>query len=617
MNLIELADHYCRHEFDVLGSGWVRTYYGMAARGFEQKNFSGPWSREEAYREIPEFYLPTAEKFLSELPPGYEPIDWQIDLRSGYRFSAGIHHSKLQYGVVEGVDAKVSADLGRLYQLPILARAFKQSGDVKYRDEALAQLRDFLAFNAPEYGAAWRANMNVSIRAASIVAAFELLDEEPDAEIRKSIYAHGDFIINNLEYPEDHYHPNHYIANLAGLLMAAAFLGHQEWRDFAVKTLDEQILWQSNPEGTNFEGATSYHFFVLEMISAPLLYAARKENKIARNWLEENLSPEAVDRLYRIFVAAKALTLPDGNIPLIGDNDSGRFMYIEDVIASKCDFRFLNIIGASLFADPSLLLPNIPSGHKAYAEFLLGALIEAPAEPPADTAYPEAGFYIMHHDDSAIFINCGPIGTNGKGGHAHNDKLALTLQINKLDIFVDPGIYAYTASRYFRDLFRSTAVHNTLQVKNYEQNARPEKSIWWGMEDNTRCEMLEWSPGHFRGRHHGFERYSDGMTHERTIDWNKEASEIVIIDKLASPAEAVSCGFTIHDEVVVTGFSAKELKLRRGNVSMTITAGHGNWRTEPAYFSPSYGIRIPTQRLILDWQSGNAENSITVKFQKA
>jgi len=245
--LKQLADKYCNHEFNILGSGWKKVYYGMTAEGFEGKNYSTQFSVQDAHEQVPEFYREKHQQLLKlqeRFVPGYEPIDWQIDFKSGARFNAGIHHSKLQYGVISGVDAKVSADLGRLYQLIPLAKAYHRFEDPRYKNELLAQLADFTAFNPVEYGAAWRANMNVAIRAANIIAALDILGwDEIDAKfadiINETIIDHGQYIMENLEFPEEHFHPNHFIANLTGLLMVACATEHKEWFDYATKTLSE------------------------------------------------------------------------------------------------------------------------------------------------------------------------------------------------------------------------------------------------------------------------------------------------------------------------------------------------------------------------------------------
>lgn len=633
-----IADKFCLHEFNILSSGWTKVYYGMSAPGFEGKNFSKHWSTAQAEDEIPDFYKEKHTKLLELLKhysTDYEPIDWQIDFKSGARFMAGVHHSELKYGVIEGMDAKVSADLGRLYQLVILAKAYHIFKDEKYKHEMLAQLLDFMAFNPPEYGAAWRANMNVAIRAANIIAAIDIigwdnLNKEIAEEISESLLAHGEYIFENLEFPEEHFHPNHFIANIAGLLMVACDTTNVtakaiQWRDYALKTLGEQIIYQSYPEGTNFEGATSYHCLVLEMLTGALLYAARHygNNSLAdiRKWLGSSLGEKSFSQYRNMFEVFRDIVQPDGLIPLIGDNDSGRFLYLEGMELDKRDYRFLAVTGAALFED-NTLLTEYDERHLEYAQTLLGQKIVPQTVPPLQSAsWPDAGYYIMRDNDRGYaFINCGPVGTNGKGGHSHNDKLALTLQLEAKDIFVDPGIYAYTASEYFRNSYRSVKAHNTLCLAKEEQNRWGVANPWWGVQEETKCECLKWetsaSTDVFSGRHRAYERLDCGAVHCRTIEWNKSARLISIVDELSGNGvmPAAVCGFMLAPECVITFYSDRAVTIKRDNVKLEISAEDGIWKTEPAFYSPEYGAKAYTQRLVLKLREGVSHSRIVITY---
>lgn len=634
--LKSLAEHFCRHEFDILGSGWKNVFYGMDADGFENKNFTKPWSFMQAEAELPQFYHEKHGILIDRISmyvKDYIPIDWQIDFKSGARFCSGVHHSQLKYGVIEGCDAKVSADLGRLYQLVPLAKAYHAFKDDKYKNELLAQLLDFMAFNPPEYGAAWRANMNVAIRAANIIAAVDILgwhelDNDCAVEIMENLVAHGNYIFANLEFPENHYHPNHFIANLAGLLMVscitAGIAGQaEEWHNYAVNALREQIIMQSYPEGTNFEGATSYHCLVLEMLTGALIYAARnagmKTMEQIHGYLADTLGAESMARYRKMFEAYRSIVQPDGLIPLIGDNDSGRFLYLEKPELDKRDYRFLAVCGATLFNDPSLLVEH-DQRHAEYAEILFGYKLVAHAQPQTSCSLPEVGYYIMRDNEQGYaFINCGPVGTGGKGGHAHNDKLALTLQLGGKDIFVDPGIYAYTASEYFRNFYRSVKSHNTLCLAGEEQN-RWGINPWWGVLEETKCECLKWqsssSSDIFTGQHHAYERLEPAVTHKRTIFWDKTAKQIVISDELSGCCNIPEseCGFVLAPECKITFYSENCIVMERDDIKVKLTAETGVWKTAPAFYSPEYGVKKDTQRLILKLHKHCACSKISISY---
>ena len=63
-----LSKMYIDHKFDLLGSGWVKNSYDSAALGLE------------GYKYDMNVAAPASA------PEGYEPIDWQKDFKSGFRW---------------------------------------------------------------------------------------------------------------------------------------------------------------------------------------------------------------------------------------------------------------------------------------------------------------------------------------------------------------------------------------------------------------------------------------------------------------------------------------------------------------------------------------------------
>ncbi|OGV53425.1 MAG: hypothetical protein A2017_00435 [Lentisphaerae bacterium GWF2_44_16] len=636
--LKEYAEHYCRHEFNILGSGWKKVFYGMNVDGFEGKNYAPEFSYEKLLKEIPENLINEHKKlmgFAKKIRKNYIPIDWQIDFKSGFRFNAGVHHTQLKYGVIEGVDAKVSADLGRGYQFVVLAKAYRATGEKKYRNECIAQLLDWIASNPYEHGAGWRACMNVSIRAANLVAAVDILGLDDEKElldlIRNSFIQHGKFIMENLEYPQNNFHPNHFIANLAGLLMIAAYIKdwHKEavtWYDFALKTLSGEILNQSLPDGANYEGATSYHGLVMEMLIISIVFAAvadaAKKPAAVRGWLEKNIGKKEAARLKDMFGVLRHITQPDGKIPLIGDNDSGRFVLLEGgACVPARDWRFLLVLGSVLYEDGSLYPENFCDSQTARLLLDVKSNSKHGAQYPLSKAYKDVGYYIMRNKKDYMLINCGPVGTDGKGGHAHNDKLAFTLMLDGLDIFVDPGIYTYTASQYFRNSYRSVKAHNALCLGGEEQNRWGLANPWWGVLEESKCECLKWKTSDakdiFAGSHHAYERLENGATHQRTIEWKKSANEITVLDELLNAKgklPASELGFMLHNDCVITLYSEKEIHLCRENVEVKMISDNGCWKTEPAFLSLEYGTKVYSQRLVLKLEGSVMRNHINIQF---
>ncbi len=70
-----------------------------------------------------------------------------------------------------------------------------------------------------------------------------------------------------------------------------------------------------------------------------------------------------------------------------------------------------------------------------------------------------------------IWCRCdgGPHGFLSIAAHAHADALSVEVRHDGVDILADPGTYCYHGEPAWRDYFRSTAAHNTLEVAGVSQ----------------------------------------------------------------------------------------------------------------------------------------------------
>ena len=255
---IEVIKYYLEHRFNLLGSGWKRVFYGMECDGFNGKKFpvqlspkidkEGNWLKNR----INEANLNYSQKiwkliYKANAPKNYSysPIDWQIDFKSGFRWSEKVWYKDINYGKVEGADIKVPWELARMQHLPQLAIAFaiipEESEYKNIKDLCFLEFRnqtlDFIATNPPRWGVNWACTMDVAIRAANMILAYEIfrangaiIDNEFKNIFKETIYNHAFHISKNLEW-----HPkwrnNHYLADIAGLLYACLLYTSPSPRD--------------------------------------------------------------------------------------------------------------------------------------------------------------------------------------------------------------------------------------------------------------------------------------------------------------------------------------------------------------------------------------------------
>ena len=80
---------------------------------------------------------------------------------------------------------------------------------------------------------------------------------------------------------------------------------------------------------------------------------------------------------------------------------------------------------------------------------------------PASSAFRDGGVYILRDGTNYVFVDCGPIGLAGRGGHGHNDLLSFEATLDGVPLITEGGCYVYTADTVSRDIDRGTRSHNT------------------------------------------------------------------------------------------------------------------------------------------------------------
>ena len=366
-----LAEKALEHKFDLLGSGWVQVSHGMKCNGIEGVVFPPKLGPEDGthnrlVKRLNWANRAPARRIRSLISNGYEPIDWHLDFKSGFRWSENSYWTSVPYGHLLGVDIKVPWELARCHHLVWLGLEYSNSRDAKLFAEFRDQILDFVAANPPKFGVNWRCPMDVAIRAANWLYAFDVFrsagatfDSKFIEVLIASLHSHGEFIRHNLERGPD-FRGNHYLADIAGLVFISSYLDGpkaDEWLKFSAVSLFEELEYQFFEEGTNFEGSTAYHRLSSEMFIYPalllLLLPDKKKSIItplisarfgeAESDLWLGVWPTfVIDRLKGMASFVKDITCPDGNIVQIGDCDNGRFLKVSVSIGDELDERHLD-----------------------------------------------------------------------------------------------------------------------------------------------------------------------------------------------------------------------------------------------------------------------------------
>lgn len=278
-------------------------------------------------------------------------INWHSDFISKKHWKRK-YHRRLQ-PVADGKDAsdcKVPWELSRFQHLPSMAKVYLIRNDARYAEEAIWQIEDWINENPFLHGINWTCAMEVAIRACNWMWAWwafkdtKSWTEEFNSRFLKSMWQHGWYIEKNLEN-KGGIETNHYLSDVVGLLfigvMFPQFKDAEKWKKFGVKEIIRCMEEMVHEDGVSFENSTGYHRLVLELFTYSAILC--KNNNI-------ELPPRFWRRLERMFDFILHAMRPDGLMPMIGDNDDGRFFILSDYYTwHRFDFRYLLAIGAVLF----------------------------------------------------------------------------------------------------------------------------------------------------------------------------------------------------------------------------------------------------------------------------
>ena len=124
-------------------------------------------------------------------------------------------------------------------------------------------------------------------------------------------------------------------------------------------------------------------------------------------------------------------------------------------------------------------------------------------------------------DGPEIWCRCdgGPHGFLSIAAHAHADALSVEVRHDGVDILTDPGTYCYHGEPEWREWFRSTAAHNTVEVGGASQSESGGPFLWT-TQAQTRtvtCEVGEQPVQTWTAEHDGYRRLSTPTVHRRSV----------------------------------------------------------------------------------------------------
>ncbi|MFE1601533.1 heparinase II/III family protein [Methylobacterium sp. ID0610] len=532
----------------------------------------------------------------------FDPEIWRLDPVSGetwpgsekFSFDIAYRHER-RLG-----DIKYVWEFNRLQFLQTLAAHVALEGDRE--GTALAAIEDavesWYEANPPYRGVAWNSGIELALRSISLLIVTSLcadrLSTDTIVRIRRILRAQGAWM---KRFPSRFSSANnHLVAEAAGeFLIGLCFSTCAETvaEAAALETGGRRILEaeaekQILADGVPAEQSPTYGAFTAEF----LLLCLRAADAAGRP-----LAPAVGERLtlFANFIA----TLADGRgeVPAIGDDDEGKV-----VAPTGEEHRYAAAIASAILAGTG-------QGTRTAAEagglraLLLGAADLPDRSGGGLVQFPEGGYSVVRERRAgralALVLDHGPLGYLSIAAHGHADALAVTLTLDDVPVFVDPGTYLYHAGGKWRSLFRGTLAHNTLALDETDQSIISGPFNWSHKAHARLDEAAKGAQWSLRASHDGYVgRF--GVRHERAVAATPDGFRIT--DRLVgTPCDAsVAVSFVLAPGCVARREEGMVIVQLPEGRPVTLSCNHPDGlavlgpETEQAWHSSRFGEKHPT-----------------------
>jgi hypothetical protein len=535
--------------------------------------------------------------------------DWFRDPVTGRRSDPAQYAFRLNHRSEELVgNVKQVWELSRHHHLTQLAAAWCLTHDDSYAERVAEQLHDWWRQNPFLSGIHWTSGIEIGTRLISWTWIRRLLADWPGVG---ELFEHNELAIRQLHWHQRYLAAfrsrgssanNHVIAEAAGQLVAACafpwFPESARWRRDAAALLERELDANTFPSGVDRELATDYHRFVAELG----LYAAVEADAAGHP-----VSAQTWSLLTRMLDVAAAIVDETLRPPRQGDDDEGQVLVLDPPDLTNWS-AFLSL-GSALVGGSSWW-PRTPA---TAAAVLAGSLVGKHVRPDRPNTRPEqfadAGIAILRSRDSGPQIWCrgdaGPHGFLSIAAHAHSDALSLEVRVGGTDVLADPGTYCYHGEESWRNYFRSTIAHNTLEVAGAEQSLLGGPFLWLrGATGRVRRFSTGDHVSTWSAEHDGYQSSDPPVTHRRTVVLDHRGGALQVEDSL-NAAASVRLAWHLGPEVSVelhgpiarlrwpTGAATAELP-----PELNWSAHRGDTDPILGWYSPRFGHRVESTTLL-------------------
>lgn len=560
--------------------------------------------------------------------------DWWSDPKTGRRAPWG-YAFDVPYRNEDAVgDIKQIWELSRHQYLTVLAAAYAITGNERYAERVAEHLRSWWAANPPLRGVHWISGIELGIRLLSWVWIRRLLDGWPGAAglfegnpvALKQIWHHQRWLA---AFPSRGSSANnHVIAEAAGQFAAACAFGwfpsSARWRADALRSLERHLRGNTFDSGLNRELATEYHGLVLELGLAAVAEADAAAVPV----------PASI-RLVLLRMTDALAAIVDGRLrpPRQGDADDGHGLVVDGAgtdrwasLLATGDAVFGRLAWWPTVTGTDVRTPLLAALIGPYSKNEAAPAVPRPASRPSHFA--DAGMTILRGPEGTgeIWCRCdgGPHGFLSIAAHAHADALSVEVRHDGVDVLADPGTFCYHGQPEWRQYFRSTLGHNTLQLDGADQSVSGGPFLWT-RQARSRVLVTDTSDASDGGtarwsaEHDGYQR----SVHRRRVELTAASKELRVVDEVRGPRRAARLAFHLGPAIAadLVGNRAVLTWTRDGEDRSAVLdlPGQLSWRahrgeTDPplGWYSAGFGRKEPTTTLVGTGFADGAEGFITV-----
>jgi hypothetical protein len=531
-------------------------------------------------------------------------------------------------------DIKQIWELSRHQYLTVLAAAYAITGNERYAERVAEHLRSWWAANPPLRGVHWISGIELGIRLLSWVWIRRLLDGWPGAA---GLFEDNPVAVNQIWHHQRWLAAfpsrgssanNHVIAEAAGQFAAACAFGwfpsSERWRADALRSLERHLRGNTFGSGLNRELATEYHGLVLELGLAAVAEADAAGVPV----------PASI-RLVLLRMTDALAAIVDGRLrpPRQGDADDGHGLVVDGAgtdrwasLLATGDAVFGRLAWWPAVTGTDVRTPLLAALIRPYAKHGAEPAVPRPTSRPAHFA--DAGMTILRGPGGAgeIWCRCdgGPHGFLSIAAHAHADALSVEVRHDGVDVLADPGTFCYHGQPEWRQYFRSTLGHNTLQLDGSDQSVSGGPFLW---TRHARSRVLAADPSgaseggtaRWSAEHDGYQR----SVHRRRVELTAESQELRMVDEVRGDRGAVRLAFHLGPAVTadLAGDRALLTWTQDGEDRRAVLdlPGQLSWRahrgeTDPplGWYSAGFGRKEPATTLVGTGFTDGTEGFTTV-----